>query len=943
MSALSLSSNLWSLVGRLAPFLLWLPRAVRGPLRPDLEAGLVGAVLILPQSFALATLAGMPPEYGVYASIVPVVVAALWGSSWHTLSGPNTALCVLIAGSVAPFASPGSTDYVGYVLALTLMVGVVQFALGLLRLGTVLDFISYTVIDALVLAVGLVIVVSAGAPLLGVLANLDEPFFYRVYQLAHDLERANPYAVAVGVATVAAGLAARRWVRRYALVVAVLVGGLAGYALEVLLGSAGTGIDLLGRLDLSALPLSMPHLSLESMAVLKQLLSAAFAIAFLGLMQTVVIARSLAVKSGQVIDGNQEIVAQGLSNLVAPFFSSFACSGSFNRSAAHYEAGARTPLAAVHASVLLALLVWLGGPLIAHLPMPAVAGALILVGLGLIEPATLRRALRQRRERPVFLATVAAALLFGLNAGVFTGLALSLVLYLWQASTPNLVVRRHFAADGRPVHAVTINGNLFFGSVHHVERALRRVAEGEEEPGVLLVHTEHLSYLDTSGIAMLAGEARRRRAAGGDCYLYLTRGEVEVAIADSGYLAELGADHLIHRDHDHPLKALLLPPRLPTARAARPDLLPARLRQALAQAAPGRVGATAELAAALAEHLAGSRLLGGVPEPALRRLLESGELCAAAAAGEEVAVAAGDCLVVLEGELELTRYWSAGQEVERHYRRVVGAAEEQGVVLLSGAAAERVVAQAVSPLRYLRLAGDAVDAALGASQQLYDLGEHGLLQHLGVFQHLPLENLREAWRRMVVREVPAGELVVHQGDEGDAYYVIESGEAEVSMAEVAGQSGHTVAHLGPGGAFGEEALLQGLPRNATVRMVTPGRLRVLAKADFDALVMAPIVDEIEPAAARRLVEQGRARWIDCRYELEYRQGHLPGARCLPLHELRGAAGELDHELTYIVYSRRSRRAAAAAFLLRERHLRAVVLTGGVRGWPYELEMGRAAA
>jgi SulP family sulfate permease len=416
---------------RLFPFLHWLPHLDRGTWRADLEAGLVGAVLILPQAIAFATLAGMPPEYGIYTSIVPVIVAALFGSSRHTLSGPNTAVCVLIASSVAPFAAAGTEAYIGYVLALTLMTGVIQFAIGVLRLGAVLDFVSRTVVAAVVLAVGLIIMVSAMSGFLGVLSNLDEPFLVRLYQFIHDVPRASLFVVTVGAVTVAAGFVARRFWRRYALLVAVLAGSFAAWLLNLAFGPATTELALLGNLSISWLPLSAPSLDLEAVPVLKELVASAFSIAFLGMMQTVFIARSLASKSGQRLDTNQEILAQGLSNLVAPFFSSFASSGSFNRSAAHYEAGTRTPVAAICAALLLGVLAFAATPLIAQMPLAAVAGALVLVGYGLVDIRETRRLLRSRHEAIVFLATLAAALALGLNAGVFTGVTLSLIVYLW--------------------------------------------------------------------------------------------------------------------------------------------------------------------------------------------------------------------------------------------------------------------------------------------------------------------------------------------------------------------------------------------------------------------------------------------------------------------------------------------------------------------------------
>ena len=454
------------------PFLEWMKNLSSATLRPDADAGLVGAILILPQAIALATLAGMPPEYGIYASIFPVIIASLWGSSWHTLSGPNTAVCVLIAFSVAPFASIGNDFYIGYVLALTLMVGVIQLVIGIAKLGAVLDFISHTVISAIVLAVALIMILSAASSFLGLLSNAYEPFLIRLYQIINDVPRANGFAVIVGTATVVSGFIARRYWKRYALVVAVVFGTLLSVFLNLIFGPANTELELVGFLSFSLLPFSLPVFDLESMYVLKQLVPGAFAIAFLGLMQTVVIARSIAAKSGQHIDTNQEIVSQGLANTVAPFVSSFAGSGSFNRSAAHYEAGAKTPMAAVFASVILAIVVLLSSNIIAYIPTAAVAGVLILVGYGLIDLKDIKQVLQSRQETIIFSITFCVSILFGLNSGVFTGLSLSLILYLWYASTPNVILEEHAARDGRPVSVVIIDGNLFFGSVRHVERCL---------------------------------------------------------------------------------------------------------------------------------------------------------------------------------------------------------------------------------------------------------------------------------------------------------------------------------------------------------------------------------------------------------------------------------------------------------------------------------------
>ena len=915
----------------LLPFMRWLPAIKPNTVRPDIEAGVIGAILILPQAIALATLAGMPPEYGIYTSIFPVIFASLWGSSWHTLSGPNTAVCVLIAWAVAPFASAGNEYYIGYVLALTLMVGVIQFALGILRLGAALDFISQTVISAIVLAVALIIIVSAGGALLGVLSNPGEPFFIRLYQVVQDIPRANGYALGVGVMTVISGLLARRYWKRYSLVIAVFVGLLAASLLNLLYGPATTQIELIGNLSIVLLPFSAPHFDLESMYVLRELLGSAFAIAFLGLMQTVVISRSLAERSGQHIDTNQEIIGQGISNIVAPFLSSFAGSGSFNRSAAHYDAGARTPMAAVYASIFLALIVFAGTRGIAYIPMAAVAGALILVGYGLIDLKGVRRILRTRQETAIFALTFIAALVLGLTAGVFVGLLLSLVVYLWYASTPNILIETHTARDGRPVTVVTIDGNLFFGSVRHVERALAQLGE-KDDNNILLLRTDHLTYLDVPGAMMLAAEAGSRRGKGDEIYIYVTRSDVHKVLEQSGCLDTFGADHIIRQGFDHPMKSLIYPNRpggsvggqLSTFNTVREE----------------------ETMEALARRLRMTRLLGPLSTKQLTSLLEQSGITTAHA--DEILIKESDAMhdhiILLEGELEAQRTWSVEGGNDQSYTWTIKPGENEESFAFLGAA-NNIRARAVTDIRYIKINADSIDMLLGWSQHFTEDMENdpelkrrmNLVKQVTIFHEVPLENAKEVFRRMYPKEVQAGETVVTEREKGDCYYLIDSGEAEVMRTDPFTDETSCVAKLGPGDAFGEEALLRDAYRNATVTMTTPGTLLVLDKADFDELIKSNLVEEISADRALEMVTQGEASWLDCRYDMEYEESRIPGAPLISLDRIRWDVHQLDPDETYIVYCRSGSRSKAGAFLLRERNIKAMSMIGGIRDWPYEVD------
>jgi len=543
---------------RFLPFFQWRHLVNKDSTRSDLEAGVIGAVLIMPQSIALATLAGMPAEYGIYTSIFPVILAAFWGSSLHALSGPNTAVCVMLGASVAPFANVGNEYYIGFILAITFMIGVIQLFLGVFKLGAILDFISNTVINAVVLAVALVMIVSALNAFLGQPSNLNEKFFARIYQVFNKYNQINYYAFCVGAFTVIAGLVARRYYRRYALVIALLAGTILGAIINLVIGPNTSEIQMVGHLSLASLPFSAPAFSLETVPVIRELTSSAFAIAFLGLMQTVLIARSLSEKSGQVIDTNQEILGQGISNIVAPFLSSFASSASFNRSAAHYDAGAKTPMAALYASVFLAILVLSLAAVITYIPIPVVAALLILVGYWLIEPDVIVKVLCTRQESIIFFVTLGSALVFGLNNGVFTGLALSLFVYLWYASIPNIVVRLENSSDGKPVYIVSIDGNLFFGSVRHVEKALSKLGQ-PGKPCIIVLRTDHITYIDAPGAALIAKELAKRRAAGDEMYLYINRSNVVSVLRSTGCLQNFGEDYVLVRGLDHPMMYLVQP------------------------------------------------------------------------------------------------------------------------------------------------------------------------------------------------------------------------------------------------------------------------------------------------------------------------------------------------------------------------------------------------
>lgn len=313
-----------------------------------------------------------------------------------------------------------------------------------------------------------------------------------------------------------------------------------------------------------------------------------------------------------------------------------------------------------------------------------------------------------------------------------------------------------------------------------------------------------------------------------------------------------------------------------------------------------------------------------------------------------------DFLVLLAGELEIRRrYVFSGNVEELEVGRIFpGEGAGEFAVLFGTLRQARV--RALEPSTILRIEAERMEELLAWSQRFADdlrdtaslRARMNLVRQVAPFRQLPLERVRMAFERMQPCEIEAGTTVVREGEKGDRYYLLESGHAEVWRTDPLTGDTARVATLGPGDAFGEEALLLGGFRNATVTLATHARLLTLSKDDFDELMRPLLVAEIGVDQARNMVEHGAADWIDCRYDLEYDEAHIPGARNLPLDKLRELSATLDPSRPYIVYCRSGRRSAAGAFLLRERGLTAYSLTGGVRDWSYALEgvsVGTAAA
>lgn len=510
----------------------WVLQVDRHTLRVDALAGLLGAALALPQAIAFAALAGLPPAWGLYTAIVPCIVAALAGSSRQVLSGPTNAVSLALAAMLAPLAAAGSDERLRLALVATLGVGVIQTAVALLRLGLLANFLSPSVMLGFTSGAAVLIAWHAVEGLAGSTAAIG---------------------LALGTLVLAWGLK-RAWVRGPYLMLSLAAGTLVGW---VLLKSGGVVLQRVGPLP-QAWPAWSP-VPLQWSDV-PRLAGIMVALTVVSLGQTVAIAKVLAARTGQALDLNRECLGQGLSNISGSFFSCFVSSGSLNRSMPNLEAGARTPLAAVFGGLGVLALALLAAPLIAWVPLAAIAGLLLWVALALVDRAHWHRLLRvDRSELAIAAATFAGTLVLPLQEAVLGGVGLSLVNYLYRTSRPALRTmsfapgdrrRPMVVIDGKAVpecpqlKMLRMEGSIYFGAVAHVSESLHALRSQPDPARHLLVMSNSMNFIDDAGAMLWERELERRRAAGGDLYFHRPRPEVMLTWQRHRFTERLGPEHV---------------------------------------------------------------------------------------------------------------------------------------------------------------------------------------------------------------------------------------------------------------------------------------------------------------------------------------------------------------------------------------------------------------
>ena len=543
------------------PFLQWFKLVTKDTLKADLIAGFTGAVIVLPQGVAFATIAGLPPEFGLYTAMVTPIIAALFGSSRHLISGPTTAISIVVFAAISNHAESGSAEFISLALTLTFLAGVYQLAFGLARLGSLVNFVSHTVVIGFTAGAAILIATSQMKNILGVHIAKGESFFHTWLDLWHEIGNTNYYILIVAVTTLISALLIKRFFPKTP---NLLIGLIVGSFVALSFSGSDANIQLVGEIPAHLPPLTLPDFSFAS---IKMLAPEAFAVALLGLIEAVSISRAIATKSNQRIDANQEFIGQGLSNITGSFFSSYAGSGSFTRSGINYASGAKTPLSAIFAALILMVIVLLIAPLTAYLPVAAMGGVILIVAYNLIDIHHIKEILKySKSESSILLTTFFATLFLELEFAIYLGVLLSLVIFLGRTSTPEIVTlapdvdthsgkKKLINIGKKPLNQcpqlkiLRIDMSIYFGSINHIQNRLHHLIEQEKVKHILIIGTG-INFIDLSGAEALVTDARRLKEQGGGLYFTELKASVYEYISKNCFVAKVGNEHFFDSKKD---------------------------------------------------------------------------------------------------------------------------------------------------------------------------------------------------------------------------------------------------------------------------------------------------------------------------------------------------------------------------------------------------------
>ena len=547
------------------PILDWGRTYDRSTLTNDLVAALIVTIMLIPQSLAYALLAGLPPEIGLYASMLPIILYAIFGTSRALAVGPVAVVSLLTVAAVSKIAVPGTSEYIAAAITLAFLSGLILLALGVFRLGFLANFLSHPVIAGFITATGIIIAASQLKNILGIDAN-GHTLPDLIRSLAHNRSQVNWVTAVIGVLAmgflfwvrkgllpllVGLGLAPRiaGIVAKAGPVAAIVVTTLIVWFFDL----AERGVQVVGDVPNGLPPLTMPSFSIDMWS---NLIGAAVLISVIGFVESVSVAQTLAAKKRQRIDPDQELIGLGAANLGASFTGGFPVTGGFSRSVVNYDAGADTPAAGAYTAIGLAGASLFLTPFIFHLPKATLAATIIVAVLSLVDFSILKKTWRHSKADFVAVAaTMSISLLMGVELGVTAGVMVSILIHLYKTSRPHMAIvgqvpntehyrnflRHHVITDPK-ILTIRIDESLYFANTRVLEdRIYYEVAKQPELQHVVLMCSA-VNTIDMSALESLEAINERLKAGGVTFHFSEVKGPVMDQLRATGFLDVLSGE-----------------------------------------------------------------------------------------------------------------------------------------------------------------------------------------------------------------------------------------------------------------------------------------------------------------------------------------------------------------------------------------------------------------
>jgi SulP family sulfate permease len=544
------------------PILDWGSRYTRATLTSDLVAALIVTIMLIPQSLAYALLAGLPPEVGLYASVAPLLLYALLGTSRVLAVGPVAVVSLMTAAAIGQHAAVGTPAYWAVAITLAFLSGAMLLLMGLLRLGFLANFLSHPVISAFISASGLLIAISQLKTLMGVKAE-----GHNFIELTHALLLQVPHVHGLTLVVGLLALAFLFWVRKglkpllvrlglHARLADVIAkaGPVAAIAVTASLAWAldwqGQGLKVVGTVPQGLPPLTLP---VWDLALWQSLAVPALLISIIGFVESVSVGQTLAAKRRQRIEPDQELVALGASNLSAAFTGGFPVTGGFARSVVNFDAGAQTPAAGVYTAAGITLASLFLTPAIYFLPQATLAATIIVAVLSLVDLGILKRTWAySRTDFAAAMATLLMTLVQGVEVGLVVGVAVSLALFLYRTSRPHMAevglvagtehfrnILRHEVTTSPRVLSLRVDGSLYFANARALEDGVNDAVAAHPQVEHLVLQCSAINAIDASALESLEAIDRRLHDSGISLHLSEVKGPVMDRLKDTHFLREL--------------------------------------------------------------------------------------------------------------------------------------------------------------------------------------------------------------------------------------------------------------------------------------------------------------------------------------------------------------------------------------------------------------------